>query len=67
MQEKKERLKSYFELLGIDAKLLNKRTNIEISTCYRIVSGETFPNYENLRKIKESFPEISLNYLITGN
>ncbi len=64
---KRERLIYCLKNLGITAKILHQETGIELSTCYRIVSGQNMPNYHNLGKICDAYPMIPLRYIFTGS
>lgn len=62
----KDRFSRFLESVGETPQTLAKKLNVGVATVYRWKSGETTPKVEELKKLKEIYPTLNLNALITG-
>lgn len=63
----KERLKELLIENRLNAKELALRIGVQPSSISHILTGRNKPSIEILEKLLNSFPDIDIKYLITGN
>ncbi len=61
-----ERFKEIMEKLEIDATTLSKKIGVEPSSISHILSGRNKPSFNFLSKLAETFPQLNINWLVTG-
>lgn len=61
-----ERFKHVLDLLDISYRELANKTKIPEKTFYSMKSAGRTPSFDTLSTIKESFPMINMDYLISG-
>lgn len=63
----KTRLHAIMEWYGLNAKQFSEKVSINGSSLSYMLKGRNLPSYDALQKIIESFPEINIEWLMTGN
>lgn len=66
MQDIKDRIKHLMKTKNINATQLSEIMNVQRSGISHILSGRNKPGTDFIIKIKESFPEFSLDWLLMG-
>jgi len=61
-----ERFKEIMEKLEMDATTLSKKIGVEPSSISHILSGRNKPSFNFLSKLAETFPQLNINWLVTG-
>lgn len=61
-----ERLRNYMDDQGLSAKDFAQKLGVQPSAISHILSGRNKPSVEFLQKLLHAFPEVDLNYLISG-
>ena len=61
-----KRFSILLEELGENKNSLSKKMGLNNSTIGKIVNGDRQPSYQILHKFSETFPNVNLNWLITG-
>ena len=62
----KERIKSLRKHVGLTQKEFTEKTGITQSSFSKYENGLRFPEYDFFLKIHKTFPEINIEWLITG-
>jgi transcriptional regulator with XRE-family HTH domain len=61
-----KRLAYYIKNKGLNKTQFTKLVKMDYAQLHRIIKGESEPGMETLRKILNSFPDLSLNWLVSG-
>lgn len=62
-----ERIKILVDRLNMSAAEFSRATSIEQGTLSRIILGHSIPRFDQIEKIVSAFPDISFEFLLTGN
>ena len=60
------RLSKFINSLGINKKEFSRKTGLDYAHLYRITKGNGDPGFDTCSKISETYPELSITWLITG-
>ena len=61
-----KRFKLWLDSEGLNANLLSKLVDLNRSSISHIVNGRNKPSFDMLEKILSIYPNLNLNWLITG-
>ncbi len=61
------RLKKWMTEKSLNATELSKELGVQKSSISHILSGRNKPSFDFLMKLKSTFPEINLDWIISGN
>lgn len=62
----KDRIKEILDSKGLNATQFAQRVGMNVSALSHILSGRNNPGYDALQKIINSFPSLSIEWLMTG-
>lgn len=66
MSKMNKRFKLWLDSEGLNANLLSKLVDLNRSSISHIVNGRNKPSFDMLEKILSIYPNLNLNWLITG-
>ena len=60
------RLNQFIDSLDISKAVFSRETGLNYAHMFRIINGEGDPGFDTCSKISETYPELSITWLITG-
>ena len=67
MRDIRSRIGELPKVLGIKAKVFYESISLSNTAYYQLKSGESKPSYDTLERILEVYPEVSGDWLLSGN